>query len=121
MNQKAARKLNTLINLVRTTGERIPQLGGLTQTTKWGQTSFLPVKARVGTTVRVDHHDEQHVALYVHCQTNLVETFKTLFPELEYSGNRAILFETSKPLPKDAIKVCVEAAFLYHLNKRRRA
>ena len=119
MNQKTAQKLDTLTNLVRKTGERIPELGGLTETKKWGQTSFLPKKARVGTTVRIDQHDDQHIALYVHCQTSLVETYKTLFPELTYSGNRAVLFDVSKPLPKNEIKVCVEAALLYHLNKRK--
>lgn len=117
---KAAAKLQTLINLVRATGSKlqpVAESGGLVETTKWGQVSFLPAKTRVGTTVRVDQHDEQHVALYVHCQTNLVDTYKTLFPELCFAGNRAVLFDINKALPKKEVKVMVEAALLYHLNK----
>ncbi len=124
MSKRAEAKLQSLINLVRRTAGGIPQLnerGGVVETTKWGQVSFLPARARIGTTVRVDQHDDQHVALYVHCQTNLVDLYKTLFPELKYSGNRAVLFDITRPLPKNEIKVCVEAALLYHLNKRQSA
>ena len=122
MSKRSEAKLQALTNLVRRTGGSLPPVvssGGLVETTKWGQVSFLPARARIGTTVRVDQHDEQHVALYVHCQTNLVDTFRAMFPELSYSGNRAVLFEISKPLPENEIKVCVEAALLYHLNKRK--
>ena len=32
-------------------------------------------------------------AVYFHCQTDLVETFRELYPELSFSGNRAILLD----------------------------
>ncbi|MEM7217280.1 MAG: DUF1801 domain-containing protein [Pseudomonadota bacterium] len=118
----ATAQLRALTDLVRETGQALPEIsasGGLVETLRWGQTSFMPAKARVGTTVRVDQHDDAHVALYVHCQTSLIDSFRTLLPDLTYAGNRAVLFPCDEPLPSDEIRLCVEAALLYHYNKRR--
>jgi hypothetical protein len=54
-----------------------------------------------------------------HCQTNLVETFRELYPELSYSANRAILLDADAELPKVALSHCVALALIYHLNKRK--
>jgi hypothetical protein len=58
-------------------------------------------------------------ALYFHCQTNLVETFRELYPNLVYGGNRSILLDATKALPKDALRHCVALARTYHLSKRK--
>ena len=53
--------------------------------------------------------------MYFNCQTNLVETFRSLFPrEFSYEGNRAIVFKDSEPVPTDALAFCVAAALTYH-------
>ena len=39
-------------------------------------------------------------AVYFHCQTNLVETFRELYPELRYEGNRAILLGAEDKVPE---------------------
>ena len=121
MTKRLSRKLDALVNQVRRTASKMEVPGGVDETTRWGQISFVPKKPRIGTTVRVDQHDDEHVAVYVHCQTNLIETFRTVFPHLNYSGNRAILFRIDEALPKDEIRACVEAALLYHANKRNTA
>ena len=108
-----------LVKQVQKASSNLPEVGEITQTKKWGQTAFLPKRPRVGTTVRVDQAGENEVALYVHCQTNLVETYRTLFPELKFEGNRAVLFDCSKPLPEKEIALMVEAAMTYHLRKRK--
>jgi hypothetical protein len=54
-------------------------------------------------------------ALYFHCQTNLVDTFRELYPNLVYEGNRSILLDTTEALPKDTLRHCV--ALAYHLGK----
>jgi hypothetical protein len=59
--------------------------------------------------------------VYFHCQTNLVETFRELYPELRYSGNRAILLDAKEKLPEAALGHCVALALTYHLRKRRPA
>jgi hypothetical protein len=59
------------------------------------------------------------VAVYFHCQTNLVETFRELYPELSFGGNRSILLNAGDKLPAAALRHCVALALTYHLNKRK--
>ncbi len=57
-------------------------------------------------------------AVYFHCQTDLVETFRELYPtELRYGGNRSILLNTEDDIPELALRHCVALALTYHLNK----
>ena len=60
-------------------------------------------------------------AVYFHCQTDLVETFRELYPELRYGGNRSILLNLKERLPEAALRHCVALALTYHLNKRKPA
>jgi hypothetical protein len=53
------------------------------------------------------------------CQTDLVETFRELYPELTYGGNRSILLDAADALPDAALRHCVAPALTYHLNKRK--
>ena len=90
----------------------------ITETLKWGVPSYLPEKPRVGSTVRIDRFDDDHVALYFNCQSMLVEGFRTTFgDDVTYSKNRAVLFNLSDPLPESIVKTCVTRAFRYHLDK----
>ena len=112
-------KLAQLAKLIHSVGKTLPEIGELVETTKWDQQSFLPARPRIGTTVRIGQASDDEVAIYVHCQTTLVDTYRSLFPELNYQGNRAILFNAAQKLPSQEIKICVEAALLYHYNKRK--
>src|SRR6266436_85693 len=60
-------------------------------------------------------------AVYFHCQTDLVSTFRELYPELNYDGNRSILLDAADALPEAALRHCVALALTYHLNKRKGA
>ncbi len=94
--------------------------GGVVETLKWGQPSWLPARRGVGTTVRLAVHDDTMLGLYVHCQTNLLDGFRLTFgDDLHYSGNRAVLFDVGKPLHEDAVIHCVTQALTYHQNKVR--
>jgi hypothetical protein len=96
------------------------EIGEVIETTKWGEPAYLPKKARLGTTLRIGtkRGDERTYRLYVNCQTSLIETFKTLFPELEYEGNRGVVFPVTQPPPADIVSIMVEATLTYHLRKR---
>lgn len=115
------RQLLALRKIILSSAATIEALGGVKETTKWAQLSYLPKKSRVGTTIRIDQHDDEHIAMYVHCQTTLIQTYKTLFPELTYAGNRGVLFAVKKTLPRGEIAICVEAALTYHLRKKQAA
>jgi hypothetical protein len=42
--------------LIFDTAERIPAIGPLTETLRWGQPSYLTTAPRTGTTIRLGHH-----------------------------------------------------------------
>lgn len=106
--------------LVLQVGDELDTTGGVVETLKWGEPSYLPRRSRVGSTLRLGVHDADHVALYVNCQTTLIESFHHLFgPELTYAGSRAVLFDVSHPLPEAAVRQCARRVFEYHVDKRR--
>ena len=114
-------KLLALRQLILDTARATEGVGRLDETIKWGQVSYLTSETGSGSTVRIDRvkSDGDQYAVYFHCQTSLVETFRELYPELTYGGNRSILLDTSKALPKQALRHCVALALTYHLNKRK--
>ncbi|MEV4510205.1 DUF1801 domain-containing protein [Dactylosporangium sp. NPDC049525] len=104
--------------LILHTAGQLPAVGPLTEALRWGQPSYLPATSRSGTTIRLGWHRPQpHTfSLYVHCQTTLIETFATLYPDVfDLIGNREIRFATDRPLPTDELRHCIELALTYHL------
>ena len=113
-------KLQALRKLILDTARTTDGVGALEEALKWGQVSYLTSETGSGSTVRIDQvkSTDNQVALYFHCQTNLVETFRELYPELTYSGNRAILLDAADELPEAELRHCVALALTYHLGKR---
>lgn len=116
-------KLLALRQLILDTARATDGVGTLEETLKWGQVSYLTSESKSGSTIRIDQvkSEPDKYALYFHCQTNLVETFRELYPTLVYGGNRCILLDATAALPKDALRHCVALALTYHLNKRKSA
>lgn len=96
-------------------------VGPLSETLKWGQPSYRPEAAHTGTAVRLGQFGEHRSALFVHCQTTLVDAYRKRFPELSYAGNRAIVLNPEEPLRSAALRVCIELALTYKLRGRGRA
>ncbi|NHB96611.1 DUF1801 domain-containing protein [Photorhabdus stackebrandtii] len=94
-------------------------VGLITETLKWGQPSYLTLETGSGTTIRLDRFGHSYVAIFFHCQTTLVDTFRTLFPELTYSKNRAIVLDPKAGLPIDELSMCIEMSLTYKLRKKR--
>ncbi|MGY4474436.1 DUF1801 domain-containing protein [Bradyrhizobium sp. USDA 3364] len=113
-------KLLALRRLIFETARATKGVGALEETLKWGQPSYLTPETGSGSTVRIDQVKPAagQVAIYFHCQTNLVETFRGLYPELSYSGNRAILLDVGGKLPEPALRHCVALALTYHLRRK---
>ena len=56
--------------------------------------------------------------MYFHCQTNLISSFRELFPDyFELDGNRAIVFHEDGKVPGEQLSMCISAALTYHLDK----
>jgi hypothetical protein len=116
-------RLKALRRLIFATAKATKGVGALEETLKWGQPSYLTPESGSGSTIRIDQVKSVagQYAVYFHCQTNLVETFRELYPELQFSGNRAILLDVSEALPEAKLRHCVALALTYHLNRRKAA
>lgn len=114
-------KLMALRKLILETAAATEGVGPITETLKWGEPAYLTAVSKSGSTIRIGWKKSAptRYALYFHCQTNLVESFRALFPDvLEFEGNRAIVFDESDSLPADCLAICIAAALTYHRNKK---
>jgi hypothetical protein len=117
-------RLLALRRLILETAAKTPGVGALDETLKWGQPSYLTNETRSGSTIRIDRvkpeasGDRERYALYVHCQTTLVSTFRQLYrDELSFGGNRSIVLDAGRPLSKAtkaALRHCIALALTYH-------
>jgi hypothetical protein len=114
-------KLLALRRLILDTARSTKGVGRIEEALKWGQPSYLTAETGSGSTIRIDRvkSADNQVAVFFHCQTDLVDTFRELYPKLSYSGNRAILLDADKKLPEAELRHCVALALTYHLRKRK--
>jgi hypothetical protein len=113
-------RLLALRALIFEVAGEIAGIGEIEETLKWGQPSYLPSATKSGTPVRISQ-DTTHggdYALYVHCQTNVADEWKSQYPELNYGGNRSIHFSADEEIPRNAIKHCVALALTYHARNK---
>ena len=113
-------RLLVLRSLILETAKNTDGVGPIEETLKWGEPAYVTSQSKSGTTVRVGWKKAQpsRYAMYFHCRTSLIETFRALFPdELRFEGNRAIVFDESDELPEDALRFCIAAALTYHRSK----
>ncbi|MEM7081081.1 MAG: DUF1801 domain-containing protein [Pseudomonadota bacterium] len=118
----ARKYLRTLRSMTLRLAAKDPAIGELTETLKWSEPAYLTTATGAGSTLRMAWKAKQpdQVALYFNCNTTLVDTFRSLFPELTYEGNRAIALPLDQPLPLDALERCIAMTLTYHLRKASR-
>ena len=120
--KRSRSKLLRLRALIFDTAAKTDGVGALEETLKWGQPSYLAPETKSGTTVRIDQVKSApgRTAVYFHCRTSLVGTFRALYPdELTFEGNRAIIFDGTDELPEPALRNCIALALTYHRRKSR--
>ncbi|MGC2781665.1 MAG: DUF1801 domain-containing protein [Bradyrhizobium sp.] len=119
--QPLCKRLEALRRLILDTARTTTGVGALQETLKWGQPSYLTAESGSGSTIRIDRirSEPDRYALYVHCQTDLIATFRELYPELTYGGNRCIVLDASADLPEEALRHCIALALTYHRTRRR--
>ncbi|MCB1487204.1 MAG: DUF1801 domain-containing protein [Bauldia sp.] len=115
------RGLLQLRSLILETAAAMPGVGRIEETLKWGQPSYLTPETGSGTTIRIDavKGAPERVAIYVHCQTRLVERYRELYgDQLAFEGNRAILLDVDRALPAGPLRHCIAMALTYHASKK---
>jgi hypothetical protein len=114
-------RLLALRRLIFETAATTEGVGELEETLKWGQPSYLTPDTGSGSTIRLGEAGPNQYALYVHCQTDLVATFRELYPkQLTYGGNRSIIFDADDDVPEPELRHCVALALTYHRRKSSR-
>ena len=115
-------KLMFLRQLIFDVALKTDGVGELEETLKWGQPSYRTTQTKSGSPVRIDQIKSQEgkYAMYFHCQTTLVDTFKEMYRGVfEFGGNRSIIFSAKDKMPVKELSHCISLALTYHLNKRQ--
>ena len=108
------KRLLFLRELIFDTATETDGVGNLKETLKWGEPSYL---VKGGSTIRIDWKKTapKQYAMYFHCGTKLVDTFKELYQDkFEFEGNRAIVFQADDDIAVDPLKHCISLALTYH-------
>lgn len=113
------RKLLAVRKLIMRTASSLPKVGPLEETLKWGEPAYLTTQSKSGSTIRIDWKAAKpdQYAIYFNCNTTLVDSFRSLFPQdFQFAGNRALVLSLNTPLPVNAVEFCIGAALTYHLK-----
>ena len=115
-------KMLALRELVFLTASKTEGVGAIEETLKWGEPSYLTVRPKSGTTIRINWHPDRpdDCSVYFHCQTNLISTCREFYPDLfAFEGNRRMSYAADDPPPDEALQHCLALALTYHRRKRR--
>ena len=110
-------KLLFLRQLIFDTASEIEDIGEIEETTKWGEPSYI---VKGGSTIRMDWKSSKptQYAVYFHCRTILVTTFKELYRDkFIFEGNRAIVFDEKAKIPVEELKHCIALSLTYQSRK----
>ncbi len=108
--------------LIVDTAAQTAGVGPIEEALRWNQPSFLTSESGSGSTIRIDAHGTTGaIAIYFHCQTDLVETFRRLYPvAFEFEANRAVVVPDGSAMPEAELRHCVSLALTYHARKHPR-
>jgi hypothetical protein len=95
-------------------------IGPIEESLKWGEPAYATSVTKSGSPIRLAWKAKtpNQFAIYFICTTNLVQTFRTIFPnDFVFEKNRAIVFQLGQSLPMDELALCFESALTYHARK----
>ncbi len=110
-------RLLVLRQLILETASESDDVIALQETLKWGQPSYV---CKRGSTLRLDWAPAApaHYAMYFHCQTQLVDTFRELYADrFCFQNNRDIVFHKKDKVPVNELKNCILLTLTYHKIK----
>lgn len=116
-------KLLALRQMIFDVAKKTPGVGKLEEDLRWGQPSYLTTETGSGSTIRIDHisNEPGKYAMYFICTSGLIEDFKELYKgEMNFVGNRGIVFDVEDRLPEAALRHCISRALTFHLHKNQR-
>lgn len=114
--ESARSRIDELIDLVKSAANE-ESVDDLACTLKWGELAFV---AKSASTIRIAWSDKNpdKCSLYFNCNSKLVDTFRSVYPELHYVGNREIVLDPDQSLPRASLRHCFSLALTYQLRKK---
>lgn len=92
-------------------------IGELSEVLRWGQLSYLTTSPKTGSMIRLGLSKCEKPAMFFHCGTTLVDTFRTQYSHLfEFEGNRAMVIQESVDACEVELRDCITQALTYHLK-----
>ena len=112
--EMAQSRLRDLRALIYEVAASIEGVGPIEESLRWGEPAYLTSQSNAGTTLRIAWKPKipESYSIFVHCQTNLIETYRSLFPDLACHGNREVRLALSQALP-DCVRDCIALALTY--------
>jgi len=96
-----------------------PEIGQLLEALRWGELSYLTQAPNTGSMVRLALTKSGEPAMFFHCGTTLVETFRVQYSHIfDFEDNRAVVLRLPVEDTVAEISHCVKQALRY---KRDRA
>jgi Domain of unknown function (DU1801) len=114
-------KLLQLRGVILDVARKTPGVGAVEEALRWGQPSYITAETGSGSTIRIDQikNEPDKYGVYFICTSGLVDTFKEIYgDEMDFVGNRSIVFDVADRLPEDALRHCISLALTHHLRKR---
>ncbi len=111
--------LEQLRGMIFEVAARTPDAGEIAEDLRWGQPAYLTSASGSGTTVRLGVTRQGEIAVYVHCQTTVIEDFRAVAPEgLQIEGNRAVVLRGLDEIRTHAEPLAwlIRAALTYHIR-----
>jgi hypothetical protein len=113
-------QLDAVRALVFEVAASTPGIGRIEENLKWGQPSYHTPETKAGTPLRIDAHPAGGAALYVNCQTDLIDQFRTHYPHLTYEGFRAVVLPADQALPENELRHIIGLTLTFHARKKRK-
>ncbi len=110
-------KMMFLRQLIIDTASETESVKTVEEALRWEEPSYI---SKCGSTIRIawKKSKPQQYAIYFHCKTKLVDTFKELYIDtFRFEDNRAIIFYENDKIPIEELKHCISLSLTYHKIK----
>jgi hypothetical protein len=97
-------------------GKNNNKINKITETLKWGEPTYQRDRSKDGSPIKINHKKtmENYFSISVISSTNLINKIKELYPKaFQFNGDREIIINANKKLPKTEIYHFIELALMY--------
>jgi hypothetical protein len=97
-------------------GKNNEKITKITETLKWGEPTYQRDRSKYGSPIKINYKKtmENHFSISVISSTNLIQKIKELYPKaFEFNGDREIIINANKKLPKNEIYKFIELALTH--------